>query len=68
MPTMKSLAEELGTDTETLRQGSNVRDVTDEQDLTPLQEQNLRGTWASNQALNTTVTPAPAESDRKTNS
>lgn len=50
MPTLKELAEEYGTDVEALRRVSNVgENVLEDADLTPLQEQNVRGTWQTSQ-------------------
>lgn len=46
MPNLKDLAEDFGTDVETLRRTSNLGDTVEEDtDLTPLQEQNVRGSW-----------------------
>lgn len=55
MPTIKDLADEYGTDVDALRRVSNVGDqVLDDQTLTPLQEQNVRGTWQTSLASGTT--------------
>lgn len=54
MPTLKELAEEYGTDVDALRRVSNVGDsVLEDADLTPLQEQNVRGTWQTSQDAGT---------------
>jgi hypothetical protein len=51
MPTLKTLAEEYATTVEALRQASNVGPNVNEDDaLTPLQEQNVRGTWLASQS------------------
>lgn len=50
MPTLKTLAEEYATDVETLQAASNVGpNVLEDDELTPLQEQNVRGSWLVSQ-------------------
>jgi hypothetical protein len=57
---MKDLADQYGTDVESLRRNSNVGvNVADDADLTPLQEQNVRGTWEQTSA-STQATPEPS--------
>jgi hypothetical protein len=44
--TLKALAEEYGTDVQSLRDRSNIGpDVPEDQHLTDLQEQNVRNSW-----------------------
>lgn len=58
MPTLKDLADEYGTNVEALRRVSQVGpSVLEDDQLTPLQEQNVRGTWVQNQASTQPLTP-----------
>ena len=47
---MKTLAKELGTDAKSLSAASAVGNITETQELTPEQEEQVRQTWAQSQS------------------